>query len=370
MTTTTKQLRRIAMTAILATLASVFALAAPASAQTGNCLWPASDDDGDGIGDEFGRDCSVDWTVCTLPQSFTPKQFNTSAGFDNFDPLHWHFGRVANLTAEPLGMLLNANGDVETEFDNFDDLLSPTTFRDEAGTEWILQAPTKSVFHQPPERSRNWEPLPFFIGEILGLANVDARRPVREADYPMRKFVTRPTASGYSFELILQPDDLTEFPYTYDEQKVLPGDLGGTFNYADADFSALFHSVWDVNTHTQDWFGIYTTRIGGQYNQLDQANAISPKPWEVPGRFLQRSENIVNNLDEIRRAARGDYGFFDPRVTHKLQRATDVNGQLTYMLRPSNGGDFFNPVIEVRSELNHVVEAYFDYRNQDARTCG
>ena len=353
------RLSALATSTVLLLLASTLSFTSPAAAFS-LCESAGSDTDGDGYGWENQQTCLVPWETHDLLKSLSPQPFSQADGKSVDDALHWHFGRVANLTARPLGELVDQAGNVETEFNNFgDDQNETRVFEDASGTEWVLQPPALSRFHQPPEMTYQWARVLSAEGLLLGLTE-----PRTPDQYPMRKFVTRPTTpGGHSFELVIQPDNLGRLPYTYNEQKVLTGNLGGTFNYSDADvFGGVLHLTRDIRPHDKFWFGLFNNRPGNFYTPLaSDDHVIRPEVGESDVVFSIRSQRIVDNLNDIGKAARGEFGLFDPSVSHDLQQARGTDGVTHYLLRPPNGGDFFNPVIAVRPELHHVVEAYFAF---------
>ena len=309
------------------------------------------------------------WKTCSLPLNLGPATTVFPESTDTADPLHWHFGRVANLTARPLGMLRppgEGSGDPLPDFNNFEDRDSTQVFEDEAGVEWILQPPGRSLFHQPD------------LGLAEGLFNLT------EEKYSMRKFMTAPDSSGRTFELVLQPDDLNSLPYRYEEQKVYTIDqngnfLGGTVNFGGNDFSHYFH---DVLTHQLPWNDNQGRRFrsGGDYFELrSEDNVIRPWSTEIrffggsftytepAGAFAERAEDIMNNLDEIRDATLGT--ATNGRIIHKLQLMEGRNGGYQFRLEPSGSG-YPVETIDVRPELNHVIEAYMAYKGTSLSACG
>ena len=103
------RLSALATSTVLLLLASTLSFTSPAAAFS-LCESAGSDTDGDGYGWENQQTCLVPWETHDLLKSLSPQPFSQADGKSVDDPLHWHFGRVANLTARPLGELVDQAG--------------------------------------------------------------------------------------------------------------------------------------------------------------------------------------------------------------------------------------------------------------------
>ncbi len=283
--------------------------------------------------------------LAALPASAQSSYFKCGrlphVSFDDLsNPLHWHFGRLANLSFQPIGKLRprDSNSEAAQQFDNFgDDYFSdPIVYVDDGGIEYLLQPPPKSIYHQP--NGDRW----FGIG-IKG--------PLEPADYPNRKFVSRPDLRGRSFEIVLGPDDPSATGgYSYERQRIVRGSIGGSFNWVDSSHSLWGHFSEDMVPHDNVWLSDEPplARDGDSYDPALPTNDIRPQPGETPGQFLDRWESIADAAYRLYVASVHPGG--DVQVAHGSDGSRyRVVGSLPVA------------VFDVPRELNHAFERYLDY---------